>query len=226
MCGRFALYASAERLEGQFRLPLPFPIAPRYNIAPSQPVLALRAVRETGAREWTHLQWGLVPRWADDPRIGQRMINARAETLAEKPAFRNALRYRRCIIPADGFYEWKKQGKVKQPYFVRHREGKVLALAGLWEYWQGADGSELQTCTIITTEPNAVVRPLHHRMAVILPEEAYDQWLDSAVLQPERLLPLLRPAPDDELIAYPVSQRVNNPANDDASLIEPASTMD
>ncbi|GBC93160.1 Putative SOS response-associated peptidase YedK [bacterium HR15] len=221
MCGRFALYASAERLAGQFRLPLPFQIAPRYNIAPSQPVLALHVLRETNTREWTHFQWGLVPRWAQDPKIGQRMINARAETLAEKPAFRNALRYRRCIIPADGFYEWKKQGNTKQPYFVRHREGKLLALAGLWEHWQGADGSELQTCTIITTEPNAVVRPLHDRMAVILPEEAYDLWLDPAMQQPDRLLALLRPAPDEALIAYPVSPRVNNPANDDPRLIEP-----
>lgn len=221
MCGRFALYASTERLAGQFRVPLPFQIAPRYNVAPSQPVLALRVSRETGAREWTHFQWGFVPRWAQDPQIGQRMINARAETLAEKPAFRNALRYRRCIIPADGFYEWKKQGGVKQPYFVRHREGKLLALAGLWEYWQGADGSELQTCTIITTKPNATVRPLHNRMAVILLEETYDLWLDPEAHSPEQLLSLLRPAPDDELIAYPVSLRVNNPAYDDPSLIEP-----
>ncbi len=221
MCGRFALYASSERLAGQFRLPLPFAIAPRYNIAPSQPVLALRTLRETGEREWTHFQWGLVPRWAQDPKIGQRLINARVETLAEKPAFKHALRYRRCLIPADGFYEWKKVGNTKQPYFVRHREGKPLALAGLWELWQGADGSELQTCTIITTEPNATVRPLHDRMAVILPEQAYDLWLDPNLHQPERLLPLLRPAPDDALIAYPVSLRVNNPANDDPSLIEP-----
>ncbi len=221
MCGRFALYTSAEKLAAQFKLPLPFAIAPRYNIAPSQPVLALHTLRERGEREWTHLQWGLVPAWADDPRIGNRMINARAETLAEKPAFRAALRYRRCIIPADGFYEWQSQGKTKQPYFVRHRAGKTLALAGLWEHWQGADGSELQTCTIITTEPNAVIRPLHNRMAVILPEEAYELWLDPNVQRPEQLLPLLRPAPDDMLIAYPVSPRVNNPASDDPSLIEP-----
>jgi len=224
MCGRFALYSAAERLEGQFRLPLPFPIAPRYNIAPSQPVLAIRTVRETGTREWTHLQWGLVPAWAQDPKIGHRLINARAETLAEKPAFRNALRYRRCIIPADGFYEWRKQGNRKQPYFIRHREGKLLALAGLWEYWQGADGSELQTCTIITTDANALIRPLHDRMPAILPEDAYERWLEPTVQRADaqQWLSLLRPAPDDELIAYPVSLRVNDPTYDAPNLIEPS----
>jgi putative SOS response-associated peptidase YedK len=224
MCGRFALYSAAERLEGQFRLPLSFPIAPRYNIAPSQPVLAIRTVRETGTREWTHFQWGLVPAWAQDPKIGHRLINARAETLAEKPAFRNALRYRRCIIPADGFYEWRKQGNRKQPYFIRHRDGKLLALAGLWEYWQGADGSELQTCTIITTGANALIRPLHDRMPAILPDDAYERWLEPTVQRADtqQWLSLLRPAPDDALIAYPVSPRVNDPTYDDPQLIEPS----
>jgi len=220
MCGRYALYADGEQLAWRFGLPVPHPVPPRYNIAPSQPLLALRYNPDTRQREWTHLIWGLVPHWAKDPTIGNRMINARAETLHEKPAFRDAYRYRRCIIPASGFYEWQKVGTAKHPYFVRARDDLPMGLAGLWATWHSPDGSELQTCTIITTDANAVVRPLHDRMAVILPPDAYAIWLDpNAPLS--SLAPLLRPAPDDLLIAYPVSPRVNNPQNDDPSLIAP-----
>lgn len=221
MCGRYALYADGEQLAWRFGLPVPHPVPPRYNIAPSQPLLALRYNPDTRQREWTHLIWGLVPRWAKDPAIGNRMINARAETLREKPAFRDAYRYRRCIIPANGFYEWQKTGNAKRPYFVRARDNLPLGLAGLWESWHSADGGELQTCTIITTDANAVVRPLHERMAVILPPESYDAWLDPTA-SPESLAPLLRPVPDEWLIAYPVSPRVNSPQHDDPSLIAPA----
>lgn len=220
MCGRFALYARAEQLAQKFQVPLPFAIAPRYNIAPSQPLLVLRTNPDSGQPEWSHCRWGLVPRWADDPAIGNRMINARAESVAEKPAFRSAFRYRRCIVPANGFYEWQKRDRAKIPYFVRAKDDEPFGLAGLWEHWQGADGTELETCTIITTEANALIRPLHDRMAVILPEEAYSTWLDPTT-RPKELQALLRPAPDDWLIAYPVSPRVNSPANDDPSLIEP-----
>jgi putative SOS response-associated peptidase YedK len=149
------------------------------------------------------------------------MINARAETLQEKPAFRDAYRYRRCIIPANGFYEWQKSGAGKRPYFVRARDDLPMGLAGLWASWHSPDGSELQTCTIITTDANATVRPLHDRMAVILPPDAYALWLDpDAPLS--SLAQLLSPAPDDLLVAYPVSPRVNSPTNDDPSLIAPA----
>lgn len=220
MCGRYALYADGEQLAWRFGVPVPHPIAPRYNIAPSQPVLALRYNHDTKTREWTHFVWGLVPAWAQDPSIGNRMINARAETLREKPAFRTAYRYRRCIVPVSGFYEWKKTGRAKQPYFVRAADNLPMGLAGLWEIWRSPDGSELHTCTIITTDANALIKPLHDRMAVVLPPDAYDLWL-SPNAKPAELDALLKPAPDDWLIAYPVSTRVNNPNNDDPQLIEP-----
>ncbi|OYT68983.1 MAG: hypothetical protein CFK49_11875 [Armatimonadetes bacterium JP3_11] len=218
MCGRFALYADGEQLAWRFGTPVPHPIAPRYNIAPSQPVLALRYNREAKTREWTHFVWGLVPSWAQDVSIGNRMINARAESLREKPAFRNAYRYRRCIVPVSGFYEWKKVGRTKQPYFVRPADDQPIGLAGLWETWRSPDGSELETCTMITTDANATIQPLHSRMAVVLPPDAYDAWLNPDTPL-DTLEALLRPAPDDLLIAYPVSPRVNSPTNDDPSLI-------
>ncbi len=218
MCGRFALYADGEQLAWRFGTPVPHPIAPRYNIAPSQPVLALRYNREAKTREWTHFVWGLVPSWAQDVSIGNRMINARAESLREKPAFRNAYRYRRCIVPVSGFYEWKKVGRTKQPYFVRPADDQPIGLAGLWETWRSPDGSELETCTMITTDANATIQPLHSRMAVVLPPDAYDAWLNPDTPL-DTLEALLRPAPDNLLIAYPVSPRVNSPTNDDPSLI-------
>lgn len=223
MCGRYALYADGEQLAWRFGTPVPHPIAPRYNIAPSQPILALRYNRDAKTREWTHFVWGLVPSWAQDPSISNRMINARAETLREKPAYRNAYRYRRCIVPVSGFYEWKKVGRTKQPYFVRPTDDLPIGLAGLWETWRSPDGSELETCTIITTDANAVIQPLHPRMAVVLPPDAYEAWL-SPDTSLDALDKLLQPAPEDLLIAYPVSPRVNSPANDDPSLVEPLTT--
>lgn len=225
MCGRFALYADGEQLAWRFGTPVPHPIAPRYNIAPSQPVLALRYNRDAKTREWTHFLWGLVPRWAQDVSMGNRMINARAESLREKPAFRNAYRYRRCIVPVSGFYEWKKVGRTKQPYFVRPADDQPMGLAGLWETWRSPDGSELETCTIITTDANAVIQPLHPRMAVVLSPDAYEAWLNPDTPL-DALEALLRPAPDDWLIAYPVSPRVNSPANDDPSLVVPLEQAD
>ncbi len=223
MCGRFALYADSETLARHFQCPLPFAVAPRYNVAPGQPILALKYNRDTRQHEWTHFQWGLVPAWASDPSIGNRMINARSETVAEKPAFRNALRYRRCIVPVNGFFEWKKEGRTKQPYFVRYQDHRPMGLAGLWEHWQGVDGTELLTCTIITTDANELIHPLHDRMAVILPPEAYSAWLDPETPVPE-LLPLLKPTLPEGMIAYPVSPRVSSVMNDDPSLVEPLSS--
>lgn len=222
MCGRYALYADGEQLAWRFGTPVPYPITPRYNIAPSQPILALRYNRDANTREWTHFTWGLVPHWAQDVSIGNRMINARAETLREKPAFRNAYRYRRCIVPVSGFYEWKKAGRTKQPYFVRPTDDLPIGLAGLWETWRSPDGSELETCTIITTDANAVIQPLHPRMAVVLLPDAYEAWLSSDTPL-DALDRLLLPVPDDTLIAYPVSSRVNSPAHDDPSLVAPLS---
>lgn len=220
MCGRFALFANANELERHFQVSLPFHVAPRYNIAPSQPVLALAHTPGTSDPVWAHFQWGLVPSWAKDPSIGARMINARAESLAEKPAFRSAFRYRRCIVPISGFYEWAKTERTRQPYFLRAVGGEPMGVAGLWERWHSPDGSELTTCTLITTDANDTVRPIHHRMPAILDPKDYALWLDPET-PTKTLHALLRPASEALLTAYPVSTLVNSPTHDDPSLIAP-----
>ena len=189
----------------------------RYNIAPTQPVIV---VNDTGQRQLVVMQWGLVPSWAKDPGIGNRLINARAETIAEKPAFRAALKKRRCLIPADGFYEWQKTGKVKQPVHIVLKTREPFGFAGLWEHWASPDG-ELLTCTIITTEVNELLKAVHHRMPVILPREAESVWLDPTIQDPEKLLPLLKPYPSELMEYYPVSRAVNSPANDSPQCIVP-----
>jgi len=223
MCGRFAQAASPEAIAELFDLPLSAvpPYTPRYNLAPTQPALVLRRHPMTHQKELTFLTWGLIPSWAKDPSIGQKLINARAESLTEKPAFRAAFRRRRCIVPADGFYEWKKTGDGKQPYFIARKDGKPMALAGLWERWESPDGSVIESFALITTAPNALVRKIHNRMPAILPEDAFDLWLDPfADLSVLKEL-LMTPYPADRLKAWPVSTLVNNPAHDDPSLIEP-----
>lgn len=220
MCGRYTLRVSASEVARQFLLfDLP-PLPPRFNIAPSQPVAAVRMA--DGRRELAWLRWGLVPSWAKDPAIGNRTINARCETAAEKPAFRTALRRRRCLVLADGFYEWQPaaKGKKKQPYFFHFRDDRPFGFAGLWESWEGPDHSRLETCTLLTTEANAVVRPIHDRMPVIVAPENHALWLDPAVTETGPLLPLLRPFPADEMEAYPVSPLVNSPANEDPHCAE------
>jgi putative SOS response-associated peptidase YedK len=194
---------------------------PRYNIAPTQPVAAVRSVRDGRAREMVFLRWGLIPFWATDPEIGARLINARAETAPEKPAFRAAYRRRRCLVVADGFYEWHKANGGKQPYFIRMRDAQPFAFAGLWEFWKGAEGEAIESCTLLTTQPNDLVRSLHNRMPVILPPESYDLWLDPQIEDRQSLDPLLQPFPSLRMEAYPVSRWVNNPANDDPRCIEP-----
>jgi len=184
-----------------------------------QPALVLRRHPRTGQRELTFLNWGLVPSWAKDVGIGSKLINARAETLAQKPAFRAAFRSRRCLIPADGFYEWKK--KSKQPYFIARKDGRPVAIAGLWEHWESPDGSVIESFTIITTRPNELVKSIHDRMPALLPEDAWDGWLDPDADLGELQSALLTLFPADELDAWPVSSRVNSPAHDDAGLIEP-----
>ena len=167
------------------------------------------------------LHWGLVPAWAEEPKVGGQMINARAESAATKPVFREAFRRRRCLVPADGFYEWKKLTSGKQPYCIRGRDHQPFAFAGLWERWLGSDAyPPIESFTILTTEPNALLRPLHDRMPVILDPGDFDLWLDPAIGEPDRLRRLLSPFPDDRLVAYPVSTRVNRPANDDPSCLE------
>jgi putative SOS response-associated peptidase YedK len=220
MCGRFSLGATIK--VGQlFDVPDWPDMPPRYNIAPSQNVPAVIQNRETASRELRPMRWGLVPFWATDPKIGNRLINARAETLATKPAFRESLRERRCLIPADGFYEWDQQGRRKQPWYIHMRDGRPFALAGLWDRWQPADGGRLETCTIVTTASNELVQRIHDRMPVILPPAVCGLWLDPNAHDVAPLQALLRPHPADDMEAFPIGPRVNNPANDSPDLIAP-----
>ncbi len=222
MCGRFTLRAPGGVVAERFAVFDVPPFTARYNIAPSQPVAVVRLApgEHKPRRESVWLRWGLIPAWAKDPAIGNRLINARAETAAEKPAFRAALRQRRCLLPADGFYEWRRTDKGKQPYFVRMRDDRVFAFAGLWESWQRPDHSSIESCTLLTTGPNDLIRPIHTRMPVILGPDAYEPWLDPAE-QRESLSALLVPYPPDAMTAEPVDTWVNNPANDGPKCIEP-----
>jgi putative SOS response-associated peptidase YedK len=194
---------------------------PRYNIAPTQTVATVRAPSGIDKREFAFLRWGLVPSWADDPAIGNRLINARSDTAASKPSFRSAFKHRRCLVLADGFYEWQKLGSKKQPHYFRLRDGKPFAFAGLWERWEKL-GPPVESCTILTTEANDVLRPVHERMPVILDPKDYNLWLDPSPQKPEALQALLRPYPAAEMNGYPVSPLVNNPRNDSPRCIEPA----
>lgn len=224
MCGRFALAASPEQLARQFELPLPVPaLKPRYNIAPTQPVAVVRiGAPANRPRELGITQWGLIPEWSKDPGVGSRMINARAETLAEKPSFRAAFKRRRCLIPSLGFYEWRKTSdNKKQPYFIRPREQALFAFAGLWEVWFSDDGSEIQTCTIITTAANRIMEELHHRMPVILSPEKYAGWLDPDTDDPRVLNSYLKQYPSDRMEYFPVDPAMNSPRNDSAACVEP-----
>ena len=220
MCGRFTLTISPEQLQDQFGLSEPpsADLAPRYNIAPTQ---AVAVVTNSTDRKLEIFQWGLIPSWAKDPKIGNKLINARAETLAEKPSFRTALKRRRCLVVADGFYEWKKDGARKTPMYIQMEDGRPFGFAGLWEVWQPPDGSLLKTCTIITTEPNELTATIHNRMPAILPPEAYDAWLKPGELPAEEVLPLLRPYDARRMKATPVSTRVNSPSVDSPECILP-----
>ena len=220
MCGRFSVALSATTLASHFNVQESVVWKERYNLAPSQEILTL--VQPVGrAREIRRMRWGLIPFWAKDPSIGNRLINARAETVATKPAFRNALRERRCLIVTDGFYEWQAQGRGKQPWCIRMQDGRPFAFAGLWERWTDPVGRAIESCTIITTAPNALIKQLHHRMPVIPAPRDYDLWLDARIRDVDRLLPLLVPYPAEELTAYPVSPLVNNPANDSPACQSP-----
>jgi putative SOS response-associated peptidase YedK len=220
MCGRFTLATSGEQLATQFALAEAPQLAPRYNIAPTQPIAVVRAT--DGGRELVLLRWGLVPVWANDPSIGSRMINARAETAAVKPAFRTAMRRRRCLIPADGFYEWQTLPSGKQPFYFHRGDGAPFAFAGLWEHWNSPDGTPLESCTILTTAANELLRPIHDRMPVIIDPADYARWLDPGLHDPAALEDLLAPHDDAAMAAHPVSRAVNRVANDGPALIAPA----
>jgi len=228
MCGRYTLRSNLNRILQQFAADAPaeFELIARYNIAPTQQVPVIRA--EGGGRHLSLVRWGLVPFWAKDDKIGSRMINARSESAAEKPAFRAAFTRRRCLVPADGFYEWQKRGSQKQPYYIGLRDGDAFAFAGLWERWKGPPnqplGRPLETCTILTTDANGVHESLHDRMPVILPPDMYDLWLDAEFTNREALTEMLRPYPADEMVAYPVSTVVNNARNEDPECVAPLTT--
>jgi putative SOS response-associated peptidase YedK len=222
VCGRFALTVDPANLQDAFpEFTFPGQLAPRFNIAPTQPVLV---IPNDGTGRADFFVWGLIPSWAKDPSIGARMINARAETLAEKPSFRSAYRYRRCLILADGLFEWQAQvgSKVKVPHYIRLKSGRPFAFAGLWEDWHAPDGSQVKSATIITTQPNELIARLHNRMPVILPPDTYARWLEPAPRQPADLQGLLAPYPAEAMSAHPVSTLVNSPANDRPECIAPA----
>lgn len=220
MCGRYSITTPLEAMRGLFDFTGTPNLRPRYNVAPSQDVPIVR-LRENGAgREIAQVRWGLVPGWARDLSISAKLINARAESVAGKPSFRSAFKRRRCLVPADGFYEWQNRGGDKQPYRIARPDGGAFAFAGLWERWRAPGGGTVESCTILTTQANATLAPIHGRMPVVLDPGAYGPWLDAAA-EPERLHALLVPAPDELLTAYAVSPRVNNVRNDDAGCIAP-----
>jgi putative SOS response-associated peptidase YedK len=221
MCGRFTLTVNPAELQETFaNYTFPAQFAPRFNIAPTQPILA---IPNDERNEADFFIWGLIPMWAKDPSIGSRLINARAETIAEKPTFRSSLKYKRCLILADGFYEWKAGpgGKTKIPYFIHMNDRKPFAFAGLWDSWNSPDGSQVKTCTIITTEPNDLMALIHNRMPAILHPRDYAKWLDTSPQTPDMLKPLIKPYPAEMMNAYPVSTLVNKPENDTSELVVP-----
>ena len=220
MCGRFVLENSPEQLFKTYRLSSLPELSPRYNIAPSQQIAVVRQ-QNGGDRELVSMKWGLVPSWSKDPTIGHKMINARSETAHEKPSFKQALRSRRCIVPASDFYEWEKRGKEKIPHYIHMRDEEVMSLAGLWESWKSPEGMEIQTCTILTTAANSFVRRLHDRMPVILHIEELDLWLNRDVDDVNSLTRLFHPYPSEQLLEHVVSKDVNNPANDHPGCIVP-----
>ncbi len=205
MCGRYTLKTPVERLSEQFQFPPIIPLKPRYNIAPSQPVAVVRLLSDDEERKLAMLRWGLIPAWIKDPAKSPQPINAKAETAAEKPMFRDAFRRRRCLVPADGSYEWKQEGGRKQPVYIRMKGGEPFAIAGLWEHWEDKDGMVIESCTLLTTEPNDLLAPIHNRMPVILDPKNYELWLDPGEQQAERLKPLVRSYPSNSMFSY------NNP---------------
>jgi putative SOS response-associated peptidase YedK len=217
MCGRYTLTQSAEAIAAAFGLDAVPEMEPRYNIAPTQSVPVILYSPEK-QRQLKLMRWGLIPSWAQDSSIGARLINARSETVSEKPSFRAAFRQRRCLVVADGFYEWQRQEHKKQPYYFQLQDKQPFGFAGLWEHWQSSDGEDINTCTILTTEANELMRSIHNRMPVILNPQDYTLWLNSAA-QPTQLQDLLRPYSSQAMNSYPVSTLVNKPTNNSPECI-------
>ena len=225
MCGRFAQTQTGETVAAAFQLAVTPELTPRYNIAPSQSVAVITQARRTGDRQCHDKRWGLIPKWSKDAKIGYKLINARAETVATKPSFRGAFQQRRCLIVADGFYEWQKSQSTepKQPHLIRLQSRSLFAFAGLWERWQDPQTEETTfSCTILTTTANAAVAPIHHRMPVILPSCDYDAWLDLSFYNPGILESLLRPFVAEAIETLPITSAVNNPRNETAAIQQPA----
>lgn len=222
MCGRFVMMTPGKDLAEYFACEECAELEPRYNIAPTQLVAIVRLGRESGRRECRLVRWGLIPSWAKDTSIGPKLINARAESASEKPAFRSAFKNRRCLVLADGFYEWKKPDKkTRLPYLFRLSDAKPFGFAGLWEHWSAADGKVKETCTVLTTDSNDLLRPIHDRMPVILKPDDYTTWLDPNVKGPELLQSLLQPYPSDEMFGFRVSSKVNKSDHEGPDCIEP-----
>ena len=222
MCGRFTLTVDPAELKDEFGgADFPAKFEPRYNIAPTQPILA---IPNDGRNKADFFVWGLIPSWAKDPEIGNRLINARGETLAEKPSFRGSYKYKRCLVLTDGYYEWKSVpgSKTKIPHFIHLKTGKPFTFAGLWDEWHSADGSSIRSCTIVTTAPNILMASIHNRMPVILHSKNYSEWLDPLPQTAEKLNHLITEFPAELMEAYPVSTLVNSPANDRAECMLPA----
>jgi putative SOS response-associated peptidase YedK len=215
MCGRYRLSRAKEIIAEHFDIPDEVEWSPRYNIAPAQRVAVVRQNPEHPVRQFSVMRWGLIPYWAKDANIGYKMINARAETVAEKPAYRESFKNRRCLIPADGFYEWKREGKTKQPFHFGMHDDSIFAFAGIGDRWKNPQGEVIETCSIITTTPNALLADVHDRMPVILPVDDYDLWLDPGFKHTDDLKELLRPYDATLMRRYPVSTRVNLVKNDD-----------
>jgi putative SOS response-associated peptidase YedK len=222
MCGRFGLWADPGQIENHFKVQLPQSLPFRYNIAPSQEIPAIRVSKE-GKRKLTMLRWGLIPFWAKEQSSKYKMINARADTVFSKPAYKAAVRRRRCLVPATGFFEWKRGERSKQPYLVRGRDSDLFSMAGIWEHWENSEtGDVIESCAILTTRPNSVVGELHDRMPVIIKPESYPTWLDPNIQSQEQLTPLMEPYPNEKTVIQPINREVNNPANDNPSVIQPA----
>jgi putative SOS response-associated peptidase YedK len=224
MCGRYAITSAPEAIRRLFGYPEQPNFPPRYNVAPTQPVPIVRF--HESRRQFALVRWGLIPSWVKDPRSFSLLINARGESVADKPAFRNAMRRRRCLFPADGFYEWKQAGDRKTPYYIHLAGGGPMALAGLWEAWTGPNGEEMETAAIVTTRANGTLASLHDRMPVIVAPDAFELWLDSANVDATTAAALIAPAPDDLLALHPVSSAVNRTVNDGPQLIEPVAPGD
>ncbi len=223
MCGRFTLNQSAAALAQVFHVEQIPDLAAQYNIAPTQMVATVLHNPEKDQREFQQFRWGLIPSWAKDSSMGAKLINARAETVAEKPAFRSAFKRRRCLVVADGFYEWQRQKSKKQPFYFRLQDGQPFGFAGLWERWETPEQEEIISCTILTTAANELLQPIHDRMPVIIAPKYYDLWLDTQVQTPEPLQQLLQPYPETAMTAYPVSTLVNKAQHNSSECITPLS---